>query len=61
MAHICMSAAWNQSSGIGVDIHVERISNRLGWHLPKTNVNGPNPELARSVALFFCIEASVES
>ena len=29
MAHICMQAAWNITSGIGVDTHVHRISNRL--------------------------------
>lgn len=26
-----MSSAWNVSVGIGVDTHVHRISNRLGW------------------------------
>ena len=31
MAYICMSAAWNNTVGIGVDTHVHRISNRLGW------------------------------
>ncbi|KAL5290553.1 NTHL1 family protein [Megaselia abdita] len=31
MAMICMSAAWNVVSGIGVDVHVHRISNRLKW------------------------------
>jgi endonuclease-3 len=31
MAHICMQAAWNIISGIGVDTHVHRISNRLKW------------------------------
>lgn len=31
MAHICMRAAWNIVSGIGVDTHVHRISNRLQW------------------------------
>lgn len=29
MAHICMQAAWNKTTGIGVDTHVHRISNRL--------------------------------
>lgn len=24
------------NAGIGVDTHVHRISNRLGWHKPKT-------------------------
>lgn len=34
MAHICMSTAWKEVTGIGVDVHVHRISNRIGW-LPK--------------------------
>ena len=31
MAHICMNVAWKKQSGIGVDTHVHRICNRLGW------------------------------
>ncbi|XP_036829766.1 endonuclease III-like protein 1 isoform X1 [Oncorhynchus mykiss] len=31
MAHLAMDIAWHQVSGIGVDTHVHRISNRLGW------------------------------
>lgn len=31
MAHICMNVAWDKLSGIGVDTHVHRICNRLGW------------------------------
>jgi endonuclease-3 len=31
MATITMSAAHNKITGIGVDTHVHRISNRLGW------------------------------
>lgn len=31
MAHLCMGAAWNIVTGIGVDTHVHRISNWLGW------------------------------
>ncbi|XP_054865643.1 endonuclease III-like protein 1 [Amphiprion ocellaris] len=31
MAHLAMDIAWDQVSGIGVDTHVHRISNRLGW------------------------------
>ncbi|XP_067616617.1 endonuclease III-like protein 1 [Eurosta solidaginis] len=34
MAHICMATAWNEVTGIGVDVHVHRITNRLKW-LPK--------------------------
>ncbi|KAJ8889124.1 hypothetical protein PR048_008618 [Dryococelus australis] len=31
MAHLCMNIAWGLLTGIGVDTHVHRISNRLGW------------------------------
>lgn len=31
MAHIAMKSAWKQITGIGVDVHVHRIANRLGW------------------------------
>ncbi|XP_074647659.1 endonuclease III-like protein 1 [Tubulanus polymorphus] len=31
MAHLVMRSAWGQLTGIGVDTHVHRISNRLGW------------------------------
>lgn len=43
MAHLAMDIAWDQVSGIGVDTHVHRISNRLGW-LKKTT---KNPEETR--------------
>lgn len=31
MAHLCMNVAWGVVSGIGVDTHVHRITNRLKW------------------------------
>ena len=31
MAHLCMDIAWDNVTGIGVDTHVHRISNRLCW------------------------------
>ncbi|XP_053897333.1 endonuclease III-like protein 1 isoform X1 [Malaclemys terrapin pileata] len=31
MAHLVMNIAWNNVTGIGVDTHVHRISNRLKW------------------------------
>ena len=31
MAHLAMQAAWGVTEGIGVDVHVHRITNRLGW------------------------------
>lgn len=37
MAHLCMSAAWNNTQGIGVDVHVHRIANMWGW----VNTNMP--------------------
>lgn len=36
MAHICMHAAWNITTGIGVDVHVHRISNRLKFTSKET-------------------------
>ncbi|KAI9714472.1 MAG: DNA N-glycosylase and apurinic/apyrimidinic (AP) lyase [Bogoriella megaspora] len=35
MAYLCMSSAWGRTEGIGVDVHVHRITNLWGWH--KTN------------------------
>ena len=32
MAHLCLSAAWGRTEGVGVDVHVHRITNRWGWH-----------------------------
>lgn len=43
MAHLAMDIAWDQVSGIGVDTHVHRISNRLGWLKKATK----NPEETR--------------
>ncbi|XP_066140369.1 endonuclease III-like protein 1 [Euwallacea fornicatus] len=36
MAHLCMKTAWGETTGIGVDTHVHRICNRLGWVKTKT-------------------------
>ena len=38
MAHIIMDVAWDQLTGIGVDTHVHRISNRLKWVKKPTSV-----------------------
>ncbi|KLU83862.1 DNA repair protein Ntg1 [Magnaporthiopsis poae ATCC 64411] len=47
MAHLCMSApnGWNKVEGIGVDVHVHRITNLWGW-----NGAAPtkNPEATRA-------------
>ncbi|XP_070579877.1 endonuclease III-like protein 1 [Ptychodera flava] len=37
MAYLCMNIAWDKLSGIGVDTHVHRISNRLKWVKKATN------------------------
>lgn len=42
MAYICESVAWNKSSGIGVDTHMHRLFNLLGWVK-----NCKNPEQTR--------------
>jgi endonuclease-3 len=31
MATLAMVHAWHEDVGIGVDVHVHRIANRLGW------------------------------
>ncbi|TRM69721.1 DNA glycosylase [Schizophyllum amplum] len=43
MAYLCLNAAWNIYDGIGVDVHVHRITNRLKWHTPPTKT----PEATR--------------
>lgn len=43
MAFLCLQSAWQINLGIGVDVHVHRLSNRLGWC--KTN----DPEATRLV------------
>lgn len=50
MAYLVLEHAWSDSLGIGVDIHVERITNRLGWHPKPTNKPSPTPEIARWVS-----------
>lgn len=48
MAHLCLSHAWGRTEGVGVDVHVHRITNMWGW------VSGPgrrptkNPEETRA-------------
>jgi endonuclease III len=42
MAFIAMRVAWKQVVGVGVDVHVHRISNRLKW------VKSKNPEGTRA-------------
>ncbi|KAH7905475.1 DNA glycosylase [Hygrophoropsis aurantiaca] len=43
MAFLALQVAWNLNVGIGVDVHVHRITNRLGWHQKPTR----NPEETR--------------
>lgn len=35
MAYLCLSAAWGRTEGIGVDVHVHRITNLWEWHKTK--------------------------
>ncbi len=44
MAHLCLSAAWGRTEGIGVDVHVHRITNLWGWH---GKAGSKNPEDTR--------------
>ncbi|KAF9160809.1 DNA N-glycosylase and apurinic/apyrimidinic (AP) lyase [Actinomortierella ambigua] len=39
MAYLTLQVAWRKNMGIGVDTHVHRICNRLGW--VKTEKDGP--------------------
>ncbi|KAI6137434.1 DNA glycosylase [Pisolithus thermaeus] len=32
MAFLALQVAWQLNLGIGVDVHVHRVTNRLGWH-----------------------------
>ncbi|KAI7816572.1 DNA glycosylase, partial [Gamsiella multidivaricata] len=43
MAYLTLQCAWNKNLGIGVDTHVHRISNRLGW----VNTEKDGPEATR--------------
>ncbi|EIE81807.1 hypothetical protein G6F47_003666 [Rhizopus delemar] len=36
MGYLTLQVAWNKNLGIGVDVHVHRITNRLGWVSTKT-------------------------
>ncbi|KAK5628697.1 hypothetical protein RRF57_004412 [Xylaria bambusicola] len=45
MAHLCLSAAWGRTEGIGVDVHVHRITNLWGWH---GKTGSKNPEDTRA-------------
>lgn len=36
VAFLTLQVAWGINTGIGVDVHVHRITNRLGWHDPPT-------------------------
>ncbi|TAQ86606.1 hypothetical protein B7494_g5065 [Chlorociboria aeruginascens] len=36
MGYLCLTTAWGKVEGIGVDVHVHRITNLWGWHKTKT-------------------------
>ncbi|PVU97618.1 hypothetical protein BB561_000456 [Smittium simulii] len=44
MAFLVLQSAWNANEGIGVDVHVFRISHRLGW----ASDSASTPELTRA-------------
>jgi endonuclease-3 len=35
VGYLCLSVAWGKTEGIGVDVHVHRITNLWGWHKTK--------------------------
>jgi endonuclease-3 len=35
MGYLCLSSAWGKTEGIGVDVHVHRITNLWGWQKSK--------------------------
>jgi endonuclease-3 len=45
MGYLALQNAWDKNLGIGVDVHVHRIANRLGWTESKT------PEETRMVKM----------
>ena len=47
MAYICMNVAWKKPTGIGVDTHVHRITNRLKWVSGPKSSNTKTPEETR--------------
>ncbi|KAJ2922224.1 hypothetical protein H1R20_g14858, partial [Candolleomyces eurysporus] len=49
MAYLALQVAWDLNLGIGVDTHVHRITNRLGWNRPPTKT----PEETRGSGKWF--------
>ncbi|EPS98376.1 hypothetical protein FOMPIDRAFT_1126762 [Fomitopsis schrenkii] len=43
MAILALHVGWKINAGVGVDVHVHRVTNRLGWHDPPTKT----PEATR--------------
>ena len=46
MAYLCMSAAWGKIEGIGVDVHVHRLTNMWHWAGTKETKNPEETRLA---------------
>ncbi|KAI9327251.1 DNA glycosylase [Zopfochytrium polystomum] len=44
MAYLALQCAWGDNAGIGVDTHVHRISQRLGWAAAEKGRPGGNPQ-----------------
>ncbi|KAI0728845.1 DNA glycosylase [Fomitopsis betulina] len=43
VAILALHVGWKINAGVGVDVHVHRVTNRLGWHDPPTKT----PEASR--------------
>jgi endonuclease III len=52
VALVCISHAWGRADGIGVDVHVHRISNRLGW-VATTTPEGTRKVIKKIFCVFF--------
>jgi endonuclease III len=54
MAYLCMSAAWGEHVGIGVDVHVHRITNLWGWNKTRNIASMPVSQDQRCCFDVFC-------
>lgn len=58
MAHLALQICFNKTEGIGVDTHVHRISNRLGW-IQTSTPEQTETELQRTVPRYTCQPYSI--
>lgn len=47
MGHLLVQRAWGKVEGIGVDVHVHRLSNQWGWSRSKTKREQEDPQVTR--------------